>query len=171
MSTSYLHASFNEYEGEVHDLVLTLVTMFTKQPSLICPREKYPINDKCCISSRGSSQSYHLYSMTVNVLIQGHALIDAHAPAAQNTSHPIHTKCPIKHQKIIQKPLKFKQHSGLFGCRTCANHHFLVSKGLRDSCLPYTLYMHIARTERQPLFLKLIDAHPSPCTRALFSFY
>ena len=38
-----------------------------------------------------------------NVLIQGHAVIDAHAPAAQNISHHIHMKCLIKHQKIVQK--------------------------------------------------------------------
>ena len=40
---------------------------------------------------------------TVYVLIQAHALIDAHAPAAQNTSHQIHDKYLIKHQKIVQK--------------------------------------------------------------------
>ncbi len=37
------------------------------------------------------------------VLIRAITLIDVQAPTAKNTSHQIHTKCLIKHQKIIQK--------------------------------------------------------------------
>ncbi len=48
-----------------------------------------------------------------NVLIQAHALIDVHAAATKNTSHQIHTKCLIKHQKIVQKTLKFERYPGL----------------------------------------------------------
>ncbi len=39
---------------------------------------------------------------TEYVLIEAHALIDAHHPAAKNTSQQIDTKCLIKRQKIIQ---------------------------------------------------------------------
>ncbi len=45
---------------------------------------------------------YYEWSTIFYVLIQGHTLIDAHANAAQNSSHQIHTKCLIKHQKVIQ---------------------------------------------------------------------
>ncbi len=45
----------------------------------------------------------YMYMNTIYILIQAHALIDAHAPAAQNTSHQIHTKCLLKHSKIVPK--------------------------------------------------------------------
>ena len=94
---------------------------------------------------------------TIYVLIQAHALIDVHTPAAQNTSHQIHAK-------ICPKTLKFEWYFGLFGCRTCANHYFLANKGPFGSYVPY---MCIVGTRQQALLLKLTDVHPSPCTRAL----
>ncbi len=42
-----------------------------------------------------------------------------------------------KTSKDCPKTLKFERYSGLFGCRTCANRHFLVNKGPCGSCLPY----------------------------------
>ncbi len=107
------------------------------------------------------------------VLIGAHALLDAKKNIRrQKKKHHIKftPNCLIKHQKIVQKQWKtwkFKLYSSLFGCRTWANRHFLVNKGLRGSCFPYTGYMHIVGTGRQAILLKLMDTHPSPYTRAL----
>ncbi len=52
----------------------------------------------------------------------------------------IHTKTPQmpnKTSKGHQETVKFKRHSGPFGCRTCTNRHFLVNEGPHGSCLPY----------------------------------
>ena len=49
---------------------------------------------------------------------------------------------PDKTSKDRPKTLKFEQYSGLFGCRTWANHHFLVNKGPCGSCLPYICVLY-----------------------------
>ncbi len=41
--------------------------------------------------------------LTVYVLIQAHAPLDAQAPPAKYIPHQIHTNCLIKHQKIVKK--------------------------------------------------------------------
>ncbi len=59
---------------------------------------------------------FFTYFITEYVLIEAQALIDAHHPAAKNTSYRIHTKCLIKHQKIIEKQsktLKLKRYCSL----------------------------------------------------------
>ncbi len=101
---------------------------------------------------------------TVYVLIQAHALIDAHAPAAQNTSHQIHTKYLIKHQ-ISSKNTKIQ---AVFWSVWLL--HMLKSAlpcQQRFTQFLFTVYMCIVGTGWQALLLKLIDVHPSPCTCAL----
>ncbi len=44
-----------------------------------------------------------VYRIHTYVLTQAHALTDSQAPPATNTLHQIHTKCLMKHQKIVQK--------------------------------------------------------------------
>ncbi len=74
------------------------------------------------------------------------------------------SKNPDKASKDRPKTLKFEQYSGL--PRMHKSPKNLVNKGPRGSCM-FTGYMRIVGTGRQAILLKLIDAHPKPCTDAL----
>ncbi len=50
---------------------------------------------------------------------------------------------PDKMSKVHQETLKFKRYSGPFGCHTCANQRFLVSKVPRGSCLVYIFVLYV----------------------------
>ncbi len=104
------------------------------------------------------------FPYTEYVLIEAHALIDAHHPSAKNKSHQIHSKCLIKHQKIVQKHWIWTVFQSVWLLHIRKSPLLCKQRSTR---FLFTVYMRIVGTGRQALLLKLIDAHRSPCTRAL----
>ncbi len=70
---------------------------------------------------------------------------------------------PDKTSKDRPKTLKFEWYSRLFGCRTCANCHFLVNKSHEKDTIPgYRIYAYCIRRYQTGFIVEINRCAPKP---------